>query len=137
MRPVRIGAVLLGVMHVTLGDPAVAAPSVGAMASEATRVGPSALVDGGAGVVLARGGASNFLEMPESRQSAVVPVGEGGEGGRGRRRRGGHYGYAPAPRYYYARPPQRYQPPPRAYYAPRPPVVYAPAPAVSLNLHLR
>lgn len=123
MRPVAISAVLLGVAHVTVGA---AAMPLTAKVQDG--------VDGGAGATLARAGASTFLDLPEARQSALLPVGEGGEGGRGRWRRGYGYGYGygwgPPPVYYYAPPPPRYYRPPPVYYAPPPPVYYAPPPPV-------
>jgi hypothetical protein len=67
MRPVAISAVLLGMAHVSFA--ATAMPAV-----------PMA-IDGGQGATLARAGASTFLEVPDTRQSALLPVGEGGEGG--------------------------------------------------------
>ncbi len=137
-RQSAIGAVLLGVAHVTF-----AAPAAAAMPGPAPQVLGA---DGGFGATLARAGASGFLDVPETRSAALLPVGEGGEGGRGRGRWRGHGYYAypgwgPPPGYYYAPPPRRYRPPPRVYYAPPPPVYYAPpppvfyapAPGISLN----
>lgn len=139
MRPMTISAILLGVAHVTFG---------GAVAAAMPRpIAAADGADGGSGVTLARAGATPFLMVPETHQSALLPVGEGGEGGRGRGRwrRGGHahgyyYGWAPPPPVYYApprpryyRPPPAYYAPPPVYYAPPPPMYYAPSPGVSLN----
>lgn len=140
MRPVTISAILLGVAHVTFGGAADAAMPRPA-------VQPQVAADGGSGVTLVRAGSNPFLVVPDTHQSALLPVGEGGEGGRGRGRwrRGGHYygyGWAPPPPVYYHPPPRPryyrpppayYGPPPPVYYAPPPPVYYAPSPGVSLN----
>lgn len=142
MRPVAITAVVLGVVHVALVPPAAAAPAAAPGAALAL---PGEGVDGGAGATLARAGASPFLEVPDARSSALLPVGEGGEGGRGRWRRHGYpygyyYGWRPPPVYYAPPPPRYYRPPPvyvapppPMYYAPPPPVFYAPTPGVSLH----
>lgn len=144
MRSVAISAVFLGVVHVTPGGPAVAA--MPAVPPAVTGEG----ADGGAGLVLARAGASPFLAVPEAQDPALVPVGEGGRGrGHGWGPPGRPHGYVygwgwgpPPPAYYYAPPPVYYRPPPPrvyyappppVYYAPPPPVFYAPAPGISLN----
>lgn len=144
MRQAAISAVLLGVAHVSLAPPAAAA-----MPAAPVPVQAGEGADGGFGATLARAGASPFLEVPEARSAALLPVGEGGEGGRGRWRGRGYYGYyaypgwGPPPGYYYAPPSPRYRPPPRVYYAPPPPMYYAPpppvfyAPAPGVSLHFR
>ncbi len=108
MRPGLITAAMLGVMHVAV--PASAAP----MAE-----GEGA--DGGRGVTLARAGAADFLTPPETRQSALVPVAEGGEGGRGRGWRRREYGWDRPYRYRGDSPPYGWAPPRGYHYAPPPP----------------
>jgi hypothetical protein len=113
MRPALITAAMLGVMHVAV--PAAAAPAAVPVAS-----GEGA--DGGRGATLARAGAADFLTPPGTRQSALVPVAEGGEGGRGRGWRRREYRWDGPYRYREGPPPYGWGPPPRGYtYAPAPP----------------
>jgi hypothetical protein len=136
MRSTAISAILLGVVHVAIGGGGAAAMPQGAAPAVADALG------GAGGATLARAGATPFLDVPATTQSALLPVGEGGEGGRGRWRGRGYqgYGWGPPPGYYYRPPrvvrrppPVYYAPPPAYYYAPPPPRYYVPTPGVSLH----
>jgi hypothetical protein len=109
MQSAVVSAVMLGVLQVSLPI---------AAAARASRVMPKAAeAEEGRGTVLARAGAAGFLAAPETRQSPLVTVGEGGEGGKGRRSRrrgrGDSYGCG-EPYRYRAEPPYSYSAPPRS-----------------------
>ena len=129
MQPTLISVAVLGVMQVSL-------PIAGA-APLSRPIPEAAGADGGRGTSLVRAGAAGFLGSPETQQSPLVTVDEGGEGGKGRkgrrsRRRGrdDRYGYR-EPYRYCAEPPYSYAAPPRARarpYSPPRDYGYAPEP---------
>lgn len=118
MRSTLITAAMLGVVQVAV--PVSAAPLP-------PRPVEGEGADGGRGATMARRGAADFLAPPDARQSALVPVAEGGEGGRGRgwRRREYRwdrpYRYREPPPYVWVPPPRYYAPPPAYGWAPPPP----------------